>query len=88
MVNLEEIIERSFYIALLHETLKRGLTINPDDYLVDGLPTESTADQFEQDKKAICRNMLTNPFEKFERKRFLYYSVFDRNKIKEKIFKK
>ena len=46
MVNLEEIIERSFYIALLHETLKRGLTINPDDYLVDGLPTESTADQF------------------------------------------
>ena len=27
-----------------------------------------------QDRKAICRNMLTNPFEKFERKRFLYYS--------------
>lgn len=26
------------------------------------------------DRKAICRNMLTNPFEKFERKRFLYYS--------------
>ena len=27
-----------------------------------------------KDRKAICRNMLTNPFEKFERKRFLYYS--------------
>lgn len=58
MVNLEEIIERSFYIALLHETLKRGLTINPDDYLVDGLPTESTADQFEHDKKAIGKKFI------------------------------
>lgn len=58
MVNLEEIIERSFYIALLHETLKRGLTINPEDYLVDGLPTESTADQFEQDKKAIGKKFI------------------------------
>lgn len=58
MVNLEEIIERSFYIALLHETLKRGLTINPDDYLVDGLPTEYTADQFEQDKKAIGKKFI------------------------------
>ena len=58
MVNLEEIIERSFYIALLHETLKRGLTINPDDYLVDGLPTESTADKFEQDKKAIGKKFI------------------------------
>lgn len=27
-----------------------------------------------KDRKAIRRNMLTNPFEKFERKRFLYYS--------------
>ena len=27
-----------------------------------------------KDRKAVCRNMLTNPFEKFERKRFLYYS--------------
>ena len=25
-------------------------------------------------QKAVQRNMLTNPFEKFERKRFLYYS--------------
>ena len=27
-----------------------------------------------QDRKFIKRNMLTNPFEKFERKRFIYYS--------------
>ena len=27
-----------------------------------------------KDRKAVQRNMLTNPFEKFERKRFLYYS--------------
>lgn len=27
-----------------------------------------------KNRKAICKNMLTNPFEKFERKRFLYYS--------------
>ena len=56
MVTLEEVIERSFYISLLHETLKRGLTINPDKYLVDGEPTEKTADQYEKDKKAIGKN--------------------------------
>ena len=27
-----------------------------------------------KDQRAISRNMLTNPFEKFERKRFWYYS--------------
>ncbi len=27
-----------------------------------------------KDRKAVLRNMLTNPFEKFERKRFIYYS--------------
>ena len=58
MVNLEEIIERSFYIALLHETLKRGLTINPDEYLVNGEPTEKTADQFEKDKQAIGKKFI------------------------------
>ncbi|MCM1438799.1 MAG: hypothetical protein NC131_06260 [Roseburia sp.] len=58
MVTSEEIIERSFYIALLHETLKRGLTINPDDYLVDGEPTESTILRYEDDKKAIGKNFI------------------------------
>ena len=58
MVNLEEVIERSFYISLLHETLKRGLTINPDEYLVNGEPTEKTADQFEKDKQAIGKKFI------------------------------
>lgn len=58
MVTSEEIIERSFYIALLHETLKRGMTINPDDYLVDGLPTETTAAKYEDDKKAIGKKFI------------------------------
>lgn len=58
MVNLEEVIERSFYISLLHETLKRGLTINPDEYLVNGEPTEKTAYQFEKDKQAIGKKFI------------------------------
>lgn len=58
MVNLEEIIERSFYISLLHETLKRGLTLNPDEYLVNGEPTEKTADQFEKDKQTIGKKFI------------------------------
>lgn len=33
MVTSQEIIENTFYISLLNETLKRGLTINPEDYL-------------------------------------------------------
>ena len=53
MVTSEEIIERSFYISLLYETLKKGLTINPDDYLIDGVPTETTYAQYEADKAAI-----------------------------------
>lgn len=59
MVTTQEIIERSFYIALLHETLTRGLTINPDDYLelVEGfdvpVPTTESESRFNEDKKAI-----------------------------------
>lgn len=33
MVNSEEIVERTFYISLLNSALKRGLTLNPNDYL-------------------------------------------------------
>ena len=43
-----------------------------------GLPVDRSTCPYNQktlkDRKAISRNMLTNPFEKFERKRFLYYS--------------
>lgn len=33
MVNAEEIVERTFYICLLQTALKKGLTLNPEDYL-------------------------------------------------------
>lgn len=33
MVNTEEIVERTFYICLLQTALKKGLTLNPEDYL-------------------------------------------------------
>lgn len=58
MITSEEVIERSFYISLLHETLKRGLTLNPDDYLVNGKPTEETVNQFENDKRAIGNKFI------------------------------
>ena len=58
MVTSQEIVERSFYISLLHQTLIRGLTINPENYLVkneDGLwvPTRELNDQYIHDKEAI-----------------------------------
>lgn len=58
MVTLQEVVERSFYIALLHETLKRGLTINPDDYLIDGdnglrIPTQELYQKYLRDKNTI-----------------------------------
>lgn len=58
MVNLQEIVERTFYISLLHEALKRDLTINPDDYLVENenglkLPTKELYAKYERDKAEI-----------------------------------
>lgn len=53
MVKSEEIIERTFYISLLCEALNNGLTINPDDYLVNGEPTQALYDKYREDKKAI-----------------------------------
>lgn len=59
LFTLHEIIERTFYIALLHETLKRGLTLNPEDYLVDipgesvPSPTAETELKFLADKEKI-----------------------------------
>lgn len=58
MVTSQEIVERSFYISLLHQTLIRGLTINPENYLVeneDGLlvPTRELNEQYLHDKEAI-----------------------------------
>ena len=54
------------YIAFYQDRIDRGLKVDRSTcpYNTDYL----------KDKKMIQRNMLTNPFEKFERKRFLYYS--------------
>ena len=54
------------YIAFYQDRADRGLP-------VDRKTCPYTAETL-RDKKFIQRNMLTNPFEKFERKRFMYYS--------------
>lgn len=61
MVTLQEIVERTFYISLLHETLRRGLTINPDDYLVkqgdNMVPTKELYAKYEEDKAEIDQRL-------------------------------
>ena len=47
MVNSEEIVERTFYIALLHSALQLGVTLNPDDYLP---LSENNQELYEKDK--------------------------------------
>ena len=54
------------YIAFYQDRLRRGLKVDRS--------TCPYNEEMLKDRKAIGRNMLTNPFEKFERKRFLYYS--------------
>ena len=54
------------YIAFYQDRLRRGLQVDRSSCPYN--------EEMLKDRKAICRNMLTNPFEKFERKRFLYYS--------------
>ena len=54
------------YIAFYMDRLDRGLAADraacPYTY------------EYLSDRKAVKKNMLANPFEKFERKRFMYYS--------------
>lgn len=63
-VKIEEVLDD--YIAFYQDRLNRGLPVDRK--------TCPYNEKMLRDRKAICRNMLTNPFEKFERKRFLYYS--------------
>lgn len=56
----------SEYIAFYEDRINRGLQVDRKTCPYD---TKMLAD-----RKAVRSNMLTNPFEKFERKRFLYYS--------------
>ena len=50
MVNTEEIVERTFYICLLQTALKKGLTLNPEDYLPLSQENER---RFQADKDAM-----------------------------------
>lgn len=63
-INLDLLVDkyRNFYI----DRINRGLMVDKKNciYTLDYL----------NDIKAIKKNMLDNPFEKFERKRFFYYS--------------
>ena len=61
---IENILDEN--IAFYQNRLSRGLQVDRSTCPYDG--------EMLNDRKAICRNMLANPFEKFERKRFLYYS--------------
>lgn len=56
----------SDYIAFYEDRIEHGLP-------VDRATCPYNAETL-KDRKLIKANMLTNPFEKFERKRFLYYS--------------
>ena len=54
------------YIAFYESRLEKGLPVDRK--------TCPYTEAFLQDRKSVRQNMLANPFEKFERKRFLYYS--------------
>ena len=61
---IDDILED--YIAFYQDRVDKGLVVDRST-----CPYNNTT---LKDKDAIKRSMLTNPFEKFERKRFLYYS--------------
>lgn len=52
MVNSEEIVERSFYISILHTAIKMGLSLNPEDYLP---LSEENQDRFQKDKGSMIK---------------------------------
>lgn len=54
------------YIAFYEQRIQRGLQVDR--------PSCPYNSETLKDRKMIKANMLTNPFEKFERKRFLYHS--------------
>ena len=54
------------YIAFYQDRIDKGLPVDR--------PSCPYNDKILKDRKMIKSSMLTNPFEKFERKRFMYYS--------------
>lgn len=56
MVNSQEIIERSIYVAILNMAIKLGYTINPEDYL----PTSAVnAERFKEDLKRLLMTKVS-----------------------------
>lgn len=54
MVSTQEIVERSFYMALLTVALSNHLTLDPDDYLdSEGVTTKELESQFVKDKAKL-----------------------------------
>ncbi len=63
-VNLDKLLD--YYIAFYDDRLNRNL---PSDR-----PGNVITPEFLKDRTKVKRNLLDNPFEKFERKRFVYFS--------------
>lgn len=63
MVTSQEIIENTFYISLLNETLERNLTINPEDYLdynkTPPLPSLDGERRYKIDREAIGNKFVS-----------------------------
>ena len=62
--NIDEVLND--YIAFYQDRIRKGLVVDKKT-----CPYNS---ETLKNRKMIKDNMLTNPFEKFERKRFMYYS--------------
>lgn len=63
-VNLDKLLD--YYIAFYEDRLNRNL---PSDR-----PGNVITPEFLKDRSKVKKNLLANPFEKFERKRFVYFS--------------
>lgn len=63
-ISIEEVLDD--YIGFYKDRLERGLKVDRDTCPYD--------EEKLKDRSYIKSSMLTNPFEKFERKRFMYYS--------------
>ena len=63
MVTSQEIIENTFYISILNETLERNLTINPEDYLdynkTPPLPSLDGERRYNIDREAIGSKFIS-----------------------------
>ncbi len=63
-VDIDELTKK--YTAFYSDRLERGLPVDRDNCVYDK--------EYLEDAVKMKRSILSNPFEKFERKRFVYYS--------------